>query len=78
MRNLFRIVLALACLAGATALHAQAEWPAKPVRIIVPAPAGGAYDRTIRPLAQELSAQLKQPFVIDNKPGAGNMATPSP
>lgn len=73
MRNLFRIVLALACLVGTTALHAQAEWPAKPVRIIVPAPAGGAYDRTIRPLAQELSVQLKQPFVIDNKPGAGNI-----
>ena len=48
-------------------------WPTKPIRIIVPAPPGGAYDRTIRPLAQEMAAQLKQPVVIENKPGAGNI-----
>lgn len=50
-----------------------AEWPDRPVRIIVPAPAGGAYDRAMRPIAQEMSAQWKQPVVIDNKPGGGNI-----
>lgn len=55
------------------AAHAQAEWPNRPIRIIVPTPPGGAYDRTIRPVAQDLSAALKQPVVIDNRPGAGNI-----
>lgn len=66
---------ALACIAVHTSLHAQTtnDWPAKPVRIIVPAPPGGAFDMTIRPLAQDLSARLKQPFVVENKPGAGNI-----
>jgi tripartite-type tricarboxylate transporter receptor subunit TctC len=67
-------VVALIAAAMAGSVRAQAaDWPTRPVRIIVPAPAGGAYDRTIRPLAQELAAQLKQPFVIENKPGAGNI-----
>lgn len=53
--------------------QAQSDWPNRPIKIIVPTPAGGAYDRTIRPIAQELSQQLKQPVVIDNRPGAGNI-----
>jgi tripartite-type tricarboxylate transporter receptor subunit TctC len=67
---------AFTLVAFATAPLARAQptaWPTKPIRIIVPAPPGGAYDRTIRPLAQEMSAQLKQPVVIENKPGAGNI-----
>ena len=39
----------------------------------MPTPPGGAYDRTMRPLAQELASLLKQPVVIDSKPGAGNI-----
>ncbi len=50
-----------------------AEWPDKAVRIIVPAPPGGAYDRTMRPIAQEMAALWKQPVVVENKPGAGNI-----
>jgi len=54
--------------------HAQAsDWPTKPVRIIVPAPAGGPYDRLIRPIAQDLAAAWGQPVVIDNRPSAGNI-----
>jgi tripartite-type tricarboxylate transporter receptor subunit TctC len=64
----------LALAIAALPAHAQgAAWPTRTVRIVVPAPAGGAYDRAIRPLADELAAQLKQPFVIENKPGAGNI-----
>jgi tripartite-type tricarboxylate transporter receptor subunit TctC len=58
---------------SAHAQTAAADWPTKPVRLIVPAPAGGAYDRSARPLAQELQALWKQPVVVENKPGAGNI-----
>ena len=50
-----------------------ADWPNRPVRIMVPAAPGGAYDKAIRPLAQELSAVFKQQFIVDNRPGAGNI-----
>jgi tripartite-type tricarboxylate transporter receptor subunit TctC len=68
-------LLAVACcLLGAASAHAQNQpWPSKAIRVIVPTPPGGAYDRTMRPLAQELASVLKQPVVVDNKPGAGNI-----
>ncbi|GER15048.1 Bug family tripartite tricarboxylate transporter substrate binding protein [Variovorax boronicumulans] len=68
------LLAVVCCLLGAFSAHAQDEvWPFKPIRVIVPTPPGGAYDRTMRPLAQELASLLKQPVVIDNKPGAGNI-----
>ncbi|MDM0057637.1 Bug family tripartite tricarboxylate transporter substrate binding protein [Variovorax fucosicus] len=75
MRSLIRWAAAVAVL-SVTAIgpaFAQADWPARPVRIIVPAPAGGPYDRAIRPLAQQLSLSLRQPVVVDNRPSAGNI-----
>lgn len=58
----------------ATPAHAQStDWPQRPIRILVPSAPGGAYDKAIRPLALEMSAILKQPIVIDNKPSAGNI-----
>jgi tripartite-type tricarboxylate transporter receptor subunit TctC len=62
--------IVLASLAAAPAL-AQA-WPTKPIRIIVPLTAGSASDVMGRIVADQLSQQLGQPIVVENRPGAGN------
>jgi len=57
-------------LAGPAAAWAQADWPARPVTIVVPSSPGGGTDVYGRLLAQALTEQLKQNFVVENKPGA--------
>jgi tripartite-type tricarboxylate transporter receptor subunit TctC len=52
---------------------AQAKWPAKPIRIIVPFGAGGVADLTARAVGQKLGEQMGTSFVIDNRPGAGGV-----
>ena len=50
---------------------AQTDWPKGPVRVIVPFPPGGANDAGARPYAEALSRMLGQPFVVENRSGAG-------
>lgn len=53
-----------------TPASAQA-WPAKPVKVVVAFTAGGTTDILARAVGQQLQEKLKQPFIIENKPGAG-------
>ena len=67
-----RLILAamLAAGAGTGAVHAQG-YPARTVTVIVPIAAGGAVDTTARIFAEQLQAKLGQPFVVENRSGAG-------
>jgi len=74
-RNFPRVIVSLGAIAAfalPAPLLAQA-YPAKPVRVIVPFPAGGGTDVTARVLFKEMADQSKQIFLIDNRSGAGGL-----
>jgi tripartite-type tricarboxylate transporter receptor subunit TctC len=75
-----RLLLAAAAATLPTGLPAAAiaqdAWPSRPVRTIVPFPAGGVVDLVIRAVTDRLAVALKQPFVVEPRPGAnGNIGT---
>src|SRR5687768_2770731 len=67
LRLVFLTALLMAC-----SVHAGAQqYPARPIRLIMPFPPGGASDLIMRPVAQKLAERLGQQIVIDNRSGAG-------
>jgi tripartite-type tricarboxylate transporter receptor subunit TctC len=76
MKNLARrtLLAQLSALAAANALPGRAlaqAWPAKPISMIAPYPAGGGVDVVARMIAERLAVRLGQAITVDNKPGAG-------
>ena len=71
MRLARRLCLAVAVSAGFVASASAQSYPARGVRIVVPFGAGGSADIYARVIGQHLARALKQPFTIENKPGAG-------
>ena len=65
--------LAALSLLGASVLASAQTWPAKPIKLIVPFPPGGATDALARILADKLPAKLGQSVIVENKPGAATV-----
>lgn len=72
MRNFLRAALAFFAVLAATMSWAQ-EYPNKPVKLVVALPAGGAADGVARLLASYLDKTWKQPIVVENRPGGGQL-----
>jgi tripartite-type tricarboxylate transporter receptor subunit TctC len=68
-----RRALALALLAAVALPAAAQSWPSRPVKIVVPAPAGSSLDVIVRAMSDKLGARWGQPVVVENKAGAGGM-----
>ena len=68
--KLLLAVLALGTI-GTNTVFAQDAYPSKPIKVVVPFPAGGATDILARAITERLALKLKQSVVIENKPGAG-------
>ena len=70
-RNFLHLVAGAAALPALSRITWAQGYPSRPVRVIVPFAAGGGVDIIARLMGQWLSEQLGQPFVIENRPGAG-------
>jgi tripartite-type tricarboxylate transporter receptor subunit TctC len=74
MRKVRKLAAALALATGLCGLNAAADdYPSRPVKIVVPFGAGGPTDVFTRAMADELGKILNQPFVMENRPGAGSV-----
>ena len=68
-----KVVVAVFLLLFGAAVHAQKDWPNRPIRVVVPSPPGGPPDLIIRMLTPGLGAALGQPLVVENRAGAGGI-----
>jgi tripartite-type tricarboxylate transporter receptor subunit TctC len=66
-----KIFAAIVAACSISAVASAQDYPSKPVRIVVPFPAGGGTDILCRALGQKLTEQWKQPIIVDNRPGGG-------
>src|SRR5437868_9107568 len=71
-RNFLHLAAGAAALSAVSRIAWAQTYPTRPVRIVVGFPPGGGADITARLVGQWLSERLGQPFVIDNRPGAGS------
>jgi len=68
-----KLLLFAALLLAATLASAQAAFPSRPVKVVVPQPPGGGFDFVGRLLADRMGKQMGQAFVVENKPGSGTL-----
>jgi tripartite-type tricarboxylate transporter receptor subunit TctC len=73
MRRIALLFLAVIATAPAAAQEPVADYPSRPIKLVVPYPPGALTDTLARAVAERLSPALKQPVVIENKPGAGTL-----
>ncbi|NOV24228.1 tripartite tricarboxylate transporter substrate binding protein [Cupriavidus necator] len=66
-------IAVLAALCASACAHAQDAWPARPIQMVVASSAGSGTDALARLLAQRLSVSLKQPVIVDNRPGGSGI-----
>ena len=73
LSNVFKLTLAAMALSSAmtTTASAQDTYPNKPIKVVVPFPAGGATDILTRAITEKLAQRIGQPVIIENRPGAG-------
>ena len=71
MTRYLATITAAAALFAATSANAQSDYPNKPVKVVVTVPAGGGVDTVTRLVTERLRNVLGQPFVVENKGGAG-------
>jgi len=71
--NRLAVALSVLALAGTAAVWDQAvaqDYPSRPIKLVLPQPPGGAIDLIARSLGERMSEQMKQPMIVENKPGA--------
>jgi tripartite-type tricarboxylate transporter receptor subunit TctC len=73
MRIAILALLAAVALSQSTPAHAQEDWPARPIRIVVPGGPGGGFDTSARIIADKLGPALGGTVIVENRPGAGTL-----
>lgn len=68
-----RILMGILCIATSPLAIAQADYPNKPIHLVVPMPSGSALDLAARSVTQQMTAILGQPIVVENRPGASGV-----